>query len=160
MDSVPDIVRKCIEDAGNLTRSLGVGRSVGQVYALLYFSPKPLGLADLHEVLGISRGSASMTVRQLEQWRAVRKVWIRGDRKDYYEANDWIGQILRNVLRDTIGKRLTQANGLLAGSVDADIAGDDEASEFVRSRLENLQRFQSRVRQAWQNPVVQKLMGS
>ena len=157
MSEVPDIVRRYIEDAGRLSQSLGLGRAVGQVYAYLYFSPAHRGLADLHETLGISKGSASMTVRQLEQWGAVRKVWVKGDRKDYYEANDWIGQILRNVLVDTIGKRLAQANGLLSTDVEASLSGPD--APFIRERIENLRRFQSRARKVWENPIVRNLVG-
>ena len=94
--AVAPVVRRFIEDAGNASQSLGVGRVLGQIYAYLYFSASPRCLADLQNVLGISKGSASICVRQLEQWGAVRKIWVKGDRKDYYEANDWFGQILKN----------------------------------------------------------------
>ena len=150
-----DFIRRFIEDAGHFTQSLGLGRALGQVYAFLYFSPEPKGLADIQEHLGISKGSASMTVRQLEQWTAVRKVWVKGDRKDYYEANDWLGQIVRNILSDTIGKRLRQSNALLSVGVVTEVSDDDK---FVRSRIENLKRFQDRVRRTWSNPLVRRLL--
>jgi len=112
----------------------------------------------MQERLGISRGSASMTVRQLEQWGAVRKVWVKGDRKDYYEANDWLGQIVRNVLIDTIGKRLGGMNGIAAGT-GGDLTGvGEEDREFVQARIENLERFQRRVRGLWTSPIVQRLL--
>ena len=100
------VVQRFIEDAGRLTQSLGFGRVIGQIYAYLYFSRTPRCLADLQNALGISKGSASMGVRQLEQWSAVSKVWVKGDRKDYYAANDWFGQILKSALVDTIGKKM------------------------------------------------------
>ncbi len=153
-----DVVRRFIEEAGHLTQSLGLGRVIGQLFAFLYFSPDPRSLEAMQEGIGISKGSASMAVRQLEQWGAVRKVWVKGDRKDYYEANDWLGQIVRNVLMDTIGKRLSQTNGLLAvepGEVSLSGNGDDA---FVRERIANLARFQERVRRVWSNVVVQKLL--
>lgn len=152
------VVQRFVEDAGNLTSSLGLGRAVGQVYAYLYFSPTPKGLADFQDALGISRGSASMVVRQLEQWGAVRKVWIKGDRKDYYEANDWLGQIARNILFDTIGKRLVQSNGLLSADRLEPLGGDPDG-EFIAARIEHLRKFQNRARKVWQNPIVRRLMG-
>ena len=109
------IVRKFIEDAGNTTQSLGVGRVIGQIFAYLYFSEEPRGLDDMKDALGISKGSASMGVRQLEQWGAVQRVWVKGDRKDYYTANDYFGQIVRNIATDLMGKRLAA----LGQSLDA-----------------------------------------
>ena len=157
--SISPVVRRFIEDAGHFTQSLGLGRAIGQLYGYLYFSPEPRSLSDMQKALGISKGSASMTVRQLEQWSAVRKVWVKGDRKDYYEANDWLGQILRNVLVDTIGKRLTQSNGLLSADQGAGIGKPGPESDFVSERLEHLQKFHARAKKVWENPLVRKLMG-
>ena len=104
--TINPVITRFIQDAGNLTQSFGIGRATGQIFAYLYFSPEPRSLADLQAALGISKGSASMCVRQLEQWGAVKKIWVKGDRKDYYEANEWFGQIVKNALMDTIGKRM------------------------------------------------------
>jgi len=109
------ITRRFIEEAGNTTQALGVGRVVGQIFAYLYFSEPPRTLDDMKEALGISKGSASMGVRQLEQWGAVQRVWIKGDRKDFYTANDYFGQIVRNIATDLMGKRLSS----LSESLDA-----------------------------------------
>ena len=159
---LPPVVLRFIEDAGSLTQSLGIGRVLGQIYAYLYFSAEPRGLSDMQDVLAISKGSASMGVRQLEQWNAVRKVWVRGDRKDYYEANDWIGQIVRNLLRDTIGKNLGSTAALLDelkndlnGLEGAD--GEGEA-EFIEQRIEHLHRFHEKVQKAWGSPLVKLLL--
>lgn len=153
------IVERFVEDAGNLTTSLGLGRAIGQVFAYLYFSPEPRSLSDLEKALGISKGSASMTVRQLEQWGAAKKIWVKGDRKDYYEANDWLGQIIRNVLADTIGRRLTQGNGLLASDLLPPPADPGPEAAFIHSRLEHLRKFQDRAKRVWRNPLVKKLVG-
>ena len=151
-------VQLFIEDAGNLTTSLGLGRAIGQVFAYLYFNSRPQSLSDMQQALGISKGSASMTVRQLEQWEAVRKVWVKGDRKDYYEANEWIGQIVRNVVSDTIGRRLAASNGLLDVDVGDLSSLPDDDVDFVRGRIANLERFQLRARKVWSNPVVRRLL--
>jgi DNA-binding transcriptional regulator GbsR (MarR family) len=153
-------VRRFIEDAGNLTQSFGLGRAIGQIYAYLYFSPGPRTLADMQKALGISKGSASTLVRQLEQWGAARRVWVKGDRKDYYEANDWLGKILKNVLLDTIGKKMASSNELLR-DIRAELNGNgsmDGQAEFLRDRIEHLHRFNARAQRMWNNPVVQRLL--
>lgn len=153
------VVRRFIQDTGNITQSLGIGRVVGQIYAYLYFSREPRGLHDLQSALGISKGSASMGVRQLEQWSAVRKVWIKGDRKDYYEANDWFGRILKNAVIDTVGQRLESYASMLdqVQSELAGIEGDGEA-EFVRERVDRLRAFQEKAQKAWNSPMMKILL--
>lgn len=154
------VVRRFIEDAGNTTQSLGVGRVLGQIYACLYFSDKPRNLNDLQSLLGISKGSASMCVRQLEQWNAVRRVWIRGDRKDYYVASDWFGQILKNAVIDTIGKRITTYADVLDEMEDevkhAERPGDLEA--FIRDRIRHLRRFHKRAQGLWNSPLLKSIL--
>ena len=54
-----------------------------------------------------------MGVRQLEQWGAVEKVWVKGDRKDYYKARETIGRIIKNALVDLAGKRIQGSSSLL-----------------------------------------------
>jgi len=68
LNSPHDIRERFIAAAGDLTLSLGFGRNLGQIYGHVYFTPDPQSLDDLCDSLGISKGSASMSVRQLEQW--------------------------------------------------------------------------------------------
>jgi len=153
-------VRRFIEDAGHLTQSFGLGRVLGQMYAYLYFSPEPRNLGDMQGALGISKGSASTCVRQLEQWEAARKVWVKGDRKDYYEANEWLGKIVKNVMLDTIGKRLSSSTALLDeiehNGTNPVLA--DENADFIRQRIEHVRRFHARAQKIWNNPVMKRLL--
>jgi DNA-binding transcriptional regulator GbsR (MarR family) len=160
LDDLPPVVRRFVEDAGNATQSLGIGRVIGQIYAYLYFSPSARSLADLQRDLGISKGAASMGVRQLEQWSGVRKIWVKGDRKDYYEANDWLGKILKDALVDLVGRRLSSWNVLLAESEAETTSanGHDPDAEFVRQRVSNLCAFQNKLQNAWNNPVIRMLL--
>ena len=53
---------------------LGLPKSVGEIYGLLFASPKPLTMLDLIDQLGISKGSASQGLRMLRALGAVRDV--------------------------------------------------------------------------------------
>jgi DNA-binding transcriptional regulator GbsR (MarR family) len=170
MSEVSPIPRRFIEDAGNTTQALGVGRVIGQIYAYLYFSEEPRGLDHMKDALGISKGSASMGVRQLEQWGAVKRVWVKGDRKDYYTANDYFGSIIRNIMSDLMGKRLAG----LAASLDAADVELNAASktsdirhqtsdlntnhEFLKARVARLRDFQAKVNKTWNNPLVKMML--
>ena len=157
--SLDIVVHQFIEDAGNATQSIGVGRVLGQIYAYLYFSQDPISLSDMQNTLGISKGSASMGVRKLEKWGAVKKVWVRGDRKDYYVANDWFGRILKNAVMDTLSEKLDFSASSLENAKNSidDLADGNGREDFIRDRLGHLDGFHERVRSLLKNPLIKSL---
>lgn len=88
-DSTVNSVRQTIiEGSGQLSASLlGILNKVcGQIFALLLLSPKPLSLDDIVNELQVSKGSVSINIRLLEEYKLVKKIWVKGSRRDYYEA--------------------------------------------------------------------------
>jgi len=158
-DEIHPVSRRFIEDFGRMTQSIGAGRVLGQLYAYLYFSQEPRTLGDMQKGLGISKGSASMAVRQLEQWGGVRRVWVHGDRKDYYEANDWFGQIVRNVLLDRIGTSLASSARLIEDARD-ELAkkNGSETAAFIRGRVGQLEAFQAKAHRLWNSPILKRFL--
>jgi len=148
-----------ISDLGNFTQALGMGRVPGQIYAYLYFSPRPHTLDDMKENLGISKGSASMCIRQLEALNAVQHIWVKGDRKDYYIANDYFGQIIRGLLRELFGRRAA-ALGRFLEEAEQEIGrnGKDPESAFVKMRLQRLRAFERKATFLWSNPIVKRVL--
>lgn len=158
IDSMTVPIYRLIEEAGKATQSLGFGRVLGQLYMVLYFSPKPCTLADMQHALSISKGSASTMVRQLEQWGAVRKVWVKGDRKDYYEAEIWFGRILKQASVDTVGKKLSAYRDLL-NEVEGDMKRlKNGEGDFVRGQIVKLRKFHDLLADLWNNPLVQGML--
>ena len=153
------IIHRFVEDVGNFTQALGMGRVPGQIYAYLYFSPTPRTLDNMKDELGISKGSASMCIRQLEGLNAVQHIWVKGDRKDYYIANDYFGQIIRGLVRELIGRRV-ESLGQLLDEAEAAMGrnGNDPDSIFVRSRLQRLRKFEKKAGLVWGNPVVRRML--
>src|SRR5450830_1482647 len=88
-----------IEVGVRLSQILSVPKSTGQVYGLLYLTVGPLSLDDLVEQLGISKASASMATRQLASWAAIRRIWVPGERRDFYEVIDDIGEVTTMLAR-------------------------------------------------------------
>jgi DNA-binding transcriptional regulator GbsR (MarR family) len=94
-----------VESFGNFGENLGISKVVAQLYALLYLSSEPLSLDDMCEFLKISKGNTSMNIRYLERWDAVKKIWIKGSRKDYYKVNPDITKIIMNRLKIGLNRR-------------------------------------------------------
>lgn len=153
--SLDTVVHRFIQDAGAFTQSLGFGRAVGQIYAYLYFSQEARSLGDMQHSLGISKGSASTNVRQLEQWGAVRKVWVKGDRKDYYEASDWFGKILKNALIDTVNKRVSAYGASLEDAMNelGHGAGPNGQADFIKGRIKHIQQFHTKAESLVKSPL-------
>lgn len=152
-----------IEAAGRATQSFGAGRVIGQIFAYLYFSRDPKSLDDLTEALGISKGAASMAVRQLEQWGALRRLWIKGDRKDYYEAADELGRIVRRVLLDAIGQRMEMARSLINDTetvleTNGKDRKNDEDWVFFEKRFRRFKKFRERAEWLWEKFIQGMLL--
>lgn len=159
--SVNKIRDRFVEAGGHLTQALGVGRTLGQIFAYCYFSPHPQSLDDFTNALKISKGGASMAVRQLEQWGALRRVWVKGDRKVYYEASTLLGQIVRRILADVIGRQMEEANRLLeeAENTLKNGEGRDAAEiEFVRARVARFRMFRDKADAVWKSGLVRRLL--
>lgn len=80
--------------AGHWCQHLGLPRSAGEIFGLLYTSPRPLSHHQILTALGISKGSVSTGTRQLMAWGAIRRTWIPGDRRDYFESVDDLDAII------------------------------------------------------------------
>jgi len=67
-----------------MSSSWGINRTMAQIHALLFVTGIPLEVNEIMERLQISRGNASMNLRELMDWGVVRRFRQPGDRKDTY----------------------------------------------------------------------------
>jgi len=95
-----------VELIGNIGTSLGLSKVACQLYGLLFIRGEPLSLDQMTDELGVSKGNVSVNIRALERWEAVRKVWRKGTRKDYYRAEEDIERIITTRLSEGLSKRL------------------------------------------------------
>lgn len=73
-----EFAEECVELFAEVVQLLGVPRSVGQIYGLLYASPEPLSFSDIVEQLDISKGSVSQGLQFLRSLGAIRVAAGRG----------------------------------------------------------------------------------
>ncbi len=85
---------------GEMGNRWGINRTVGQIYALLFLSDRPLHAEEITEALGVSRSNVSMGLKELEAWRLVRKRHLPGDRRDFFQAPSDIWQIVRTLAEE------------------------------------------------------------
>ena len=151
-----------IEAGGRLAQTLGMPRSLGQIYGLLYLATEPLALDGIAEMLQISKASVSTGTRQLASFGAIRQVWVQGERRDYYEAVADFKSLLQGVYNELLKPRLRGSDrrlGSMSSSLDRDLqtgAITAEEHKLMSSRLKELSKFQKKV-EKWL-PLVEKLL--
>jgi DNA-binding transcriptional regulator GbsR (MarR family) len=85
---------KSVERMG--TQIAGAAGLPRRISAFLMFTPRPVSLDELCERLGVAKSGVSVNVRMLENSGLVRKVWVKGERKDFYEADFRIAELYAN----------------------------------------------------------------
>jgi DNA-binding transcriptional regulator GbsR (MarR family) len=59
-----------------------------------------LSAEDLRLSLKLSSGAVSMTLSELLRWGVVRKVWVQGERKDFYAAEVQLWRMISRVINE------------------------------------------------------------
>ncbi|MFH0800606.1 MAG: helix-turn-helix domain-containing protein [Pseudomonadota bacterium] len=141
LDSATDIF---IQGAGKISSALlgMINKVGGQIYAILFLSDEPLSLDDIAEKLAVSKSNVSINIRMLEDYSLVRKVWVKGSRKDYYAAERaYPRKVLRDFLekiQGTLTDAITTIERTRARASEAKVAlvGDKkEKAEFILDQV-------------------------
>jgi DNA-binding transcriptional regulator GbsR (MarR family) len=126
-----------IEGWGRLGPAWGISRVMAEIYALLYVSEQPLTLEEMSRTLKTSRSNISTNVRMLLDLSVVHRVIIRGERKDYYSAEEDITKVAKLLALAKKRKELDPAMEIVETTLaSATTAGD----ETVARRMEELKR--------------------
>ncbi|MDX2218691.1 MAG: GbsR/MarR family transcriptional regulator [Burkholderiales bacterium] len=114
------IVQAFVLHFGEMGSRWGINRTVGQIYALLFVSNRALNADDLVDALGLSRGSVSMGLKELQSWNLVRMRHIPGDRREYFDTPEDVWAIMRTLVEERkkreIDPTLTTLRDLLMAS--------------------------------------------
>lgn len=116
-------VERFVLQWGEMGGSWGVNRSVSQIHALLYVSERPLTAEDIAAVLGIARSNVSTSLKELLGWDLIRRVPIRGDRREHFEAETDVWEMVRRIGAGRKAREIDPALAALRGCValaDAD----------------------------------------
>lgn len=125
---------------GDMGATWGVNRSVSQIHALLYLSDMPLTAEDIAEALGMARSNVSNSLKELLSWGLIRRVPLRGDRRDHYEAE---GDVWELVTRIAVGRKMREIDPVLAVLEACAREADDDrrVSATARARLNDMLQF-------------------
>lgn len=170
--NLPELVRRFVLHFGEMGSRWGINRTVGQIYALLFVSDRPLNADEIASALDFSRSNVSMGLKELGAWNLVRMQHLPGDRRDYFSAPDDVWAIFRTLAEERRKREIDPTLSMLREALMEQPEGQAERHAQERMRqmhdlielatrwFDDIQRMPSEdVRQLMQlGGAVQKLL--
>jgi DNA-binding transcriptional regulator GbsR (MarR family) len=125
---------------GDMGTQWGVNRSVSQIHALLYLADRPLTAEEIAETLGLARSNVSNSIKELLGWSLIRRVPIRGDRRDHFEAETDIWEVAVRIAAGRKEREIDPAMAALTSCV-AQAEHDPHIDPVARARLQAMLNF-------------------
>ncbi|MGL5018129.1 MAG: GbsR/MarR family transcriptional regulator [Luteolibacter sp.] len=139
-------------------RVLGLPRSIGEIYGLLFISQTALSLDDFVQRLQISKGSASQGLRMLKDLGAVRETPSGAERRTYYEPAIELKRLVGGFIREQVRPHLESGENKISHLAEkARQIDDPERKEFLTERIERLETWMRSGGRVL--PILQKLLG-
>jgi len=129
---------------GRLMEFWGFKRNMGRIWSVLYLSADPLSAEDLRGLLRLSSGAVSMTLSELSRWGVVRKVWVQGERKDFFVAEVQLWKMISRVFNEREKVEIVSAIEAFEGALRAlerlSPQGEEQRARVLlqKERVQNL----------------------
>lgn len=146
-----------------MTQTLGLPRSFGEIYGLLFASPQPLSQQDIVVRLGISKGSVSQGLRFLRTIGAIQAAPEASERRECFVPVVELRALVGGFIRERITPQLSEwtdrthrirledfSAGAAHGSATPDL-------QVISNRLEKLKAWHQRAELVL--PLMGKIIG-
>ena len=138
--TIPGAVERFVLHWGDMRGQWGVNRSVSQIHALLYLSERPLTADEIAAALGLARSNVSNSVKELLAWNLIRRVPIKGDRREHFEAETDLWEIATRIAVVRKEREIDPAVATLRACV-ADAERDPAVHPVASKRLKDMLAF-------------------
>ncbi len=134
------VSQKFILHWGEMGTRWGINRTVAQVHALLFLSPRPVPADEIATTLSVARSNVSTSLRELQGWGIVRVVHVLGDRRDHFESIKDVWEIFRIVSEERKRREIDPTLRVLAECVQ-ELKSSPQGDAYTRERLESMLEF-------------------
>ena|SRR5918993_2665388 len=139
-DGLTAIQQRFVLHWGEMGARWGINRTVAQIHALLFLSPRPLHAEEIAATLGVARSNVSTSLRELQGWGIVRVTHLLGDRRDHFESLKDVWEMFRIIVDERKKREADPVLGMLREAV-ADAKKPGAADAYTRERLADLLQF-------------------
>lgn len=140
MPTLSTVQQKFILHWGEMGTRWGINRTVAQIHALLFISPKPLHAEDIADTLNVARSNVSNSLKELQGWGIVKRVHVLGDSRDHFESMKDVWEMFRVVLDERKKREIDPTMRMLRECIEA-AEKDKETDEFTEQKLRDLHNF-------------------
>jgi DNA-binding transcriptional regulator GbsR (MarR family) len=123
---------------GEMGARWGINRTVAQIHAVLYLSPRPLHAEELAATLSVARSNVSNSLRELQGWGIVRVVHVLGDRRDHFESLKDVWQMYEIIIAERKRREIDPTVEMLRSCLN-DPQGKLDA--YTAERIKNMLEF-------------------
>jgi DNA-binding transcriptional regulator GbsR (MarR family) len=135
---------------------LGVPRSIGAIYGMLFASPEPLCFTDLVARLDASKGSVSQGLAFLRQSGAVQVVAIPGDRREFFEPELSLRRLASGLIQEQVQPLARETPVALARLRQHAANAQGARRDFQLERIEQLEIWHRQLGRLL--PVIQTIL--
>lgn len=147
MAELSEVQKKFILHWGEMGARWGINRTVAQVHALLYLSPKPLHAEEIANSLNVARSNVSNSLRELQGWGVVRVTHQLGDRRDHFETMTDVWEMFRIIIEERKRREIDPMLPLLDECLRE--LGDGADDKYTRERIAAMQEFMTAMTQLY-----------
>lgn len=137
------LTQRFVMHFGEMGSRWGINRTVGQIYALLYASAKPLNADEVSDALGFSRSNVSMGLKELQSWNLVRLIHLPNDRREYFETPQDVWLIFRTLTAERRKREIDPTLSMLRDALMEPASGTEDA--FAQERMRQMHSFIERM---------------
>lgn len=134
------VIERFVLHWGEMGTHWGVNRSVAQIHAFLYVSAKPLTAEDISVVIGLARSNVSTSLKELLSWKLIRRVHVMGDRRDHFEVEADLWQMLMNIAEGRKQREIDPTIKVMNQCV-SDATDDKTITPLARQRIGEMRDF-------------------
>ena len=155
-DNSVENARQClIKASGWTTQDFGMGRIVGEVFALIYLTQDAISLDDIAERLELSKAAVSIATRQLDKLSLLVRVKTPGDRKIYYRTSDHFAASLQHGILEMLRIKLKSTEDVLnQASVFLESAESTLDVDFLQNQIDRARKVRNRTNRIINNPLL------
>ena len=140
MKTLSPVQQKFILHWGEMGTRWGINRTVAQIHALLFISPKPQPAEDISDTLQVARSNVSTSLKELQAWGIVRRVHVMGDARDHFESLKGVWELFRVVL-DERKKREVDPTLTVLRDCLIEAEKDADTDDYTEQKLRELHDF-------------------
>ncbi len=126
------IAERFIVHWGEMGSRWGVNRTVAQIHALLYLAGRPMEAEEIASTLGVARSNVSTSLKELQSWKLVRALHLRGDRRDHFETSTDIWELFKLIVEGRRQREIDPTIAVLKSCLGNPELADEEPGTQAR----------------------------